>query len=232
MVVRSGLGREQHETTLLGYPGERPTQPELREEWSNEMKIRQSAPAACRECGAPSPTYDTRDVVVRRRGLQTTVPRISGWFCVNPACSEIEFDESTDSMKRWVAAGDDLVLAARERSRAIGTRLREARQRLQLSQIEAAMLAGGGHNAFSRYETGTAPPVAAVTTLFALLASHPELLPEARSYAEQMQDFRQGENEAELPEIPVSRQKGGMHAAIDPTSNRSMFDAADDRGAY
>ena len=191
------------------------------------MSARQPAPDVCRECGSPKPAYDTRDVVIRRRGRQTTVSRISGWFCVNPACAEIEFDESTDSMERWVAAGDELVLAARERSRAIGTRLREARQRLQLSQVEAAVLAGGGHNAFSRYETGAAAPVAAVTTLFALLASHPELLAEARSYAEQVQDFRQGENEAELPETPVSRKKGGMHAGIDPSSNQSMFDAAD-----
>jgi len=194
------------------------------------MNTRQAAPDACRECRTPNPTYDTRDVVVRRRGLQTTVPRISGWFCVNPACSEIEFDESTDSMKRWVAAGDELVLAARERSRAIGARLREARQRLRLSQVEAAVLAGGGHNAFSRYETGAATPVAAVTTLFALLASHPELLPEARSYAEQVQDFRQGESE--LAELPISRQDGGLRAGIDPTNNRSMFDAADAQREY
>ena len=170
--------------------------------------------------------------MVRRRGLQTTVPGISGWFCVNPTCSEIEFDESTDSMERWVTAGDDLVLAARERSRAIGTRLREARQKLQLSQIDAAVLAGGGHNAFSRYENGSATPVAAVTTLFALLENHPELLPEARALAGRLKEFRQGENQAELPQPPVSRKKGGMHAGIDPMSNRSMFDAADDRGAY
>jgi len=87
-------------------------------------------------------------------------------------------------------------------------------------------------SAFSRYENGSATPVAAVTTLFALLENHPELLPEARALAGRLKEFRQGENQAELPQPPVSRKKGGMHAGIDPMSNRSMFDAADDRGAY
>jgi HTH-type transcriptional regulator / antitoxin MqsA len=52
------------------------------------------------------------------------------------------------------------------------------RKRLGLTQKQAAQLAGGGHNAFSRYERGEAQPVAAVVNLFSLLDRHPELLTE------------------------------------------------------
>ena len=58
--------------------------------------------------------------------------------------------------------------------------LARIRKKLGLSQKEAAMIAGGGHNAFSRYERGEAKPVAAVVNLFRLLDRHPELLNELR----------------------------------------------------
>ena len=54
------------------------------------------------------------------------------------------------------------------------------RKKLGLTQKEAAMIAGGGHNAFSRYERGEAKPVAAVVNLFRLLDRHPELLKELK----------------------------------------------------
>lgn len=52
------------------------------------------------------------------------------------------------------------------------------RKKLGLTQQEAARLAGGGKNAFSRYERGQAKPVAAVINLFRLLDRHPDLLRE------------------------------------------------------
>lgn len=60
------------------------------------------------------------------------------------------------------------------------TELARIRKKLGLSQKEAAMIAGGGHNAFSRYERGEARPVAAVVNLFRLLDRHPELLNELK----------------------------------------------------
>jgi HTH-type transcriptional regulator / antitoxin MqsA len=51
-----------------------------------------------------------------------------------------------------------------------------ARQRLGLTQHEAARIAGGGHNAFSRYERGEAHPVLGVVNLFRLLGRYPQLL--------------------------------------------------------
>ena len=47
-------------------------------------------------------------------------------------------------------------------------------------QEEAAEITGGGPNAFSRYERGTAKPLAAVINLFRLLEKHPELLEELK----------------------------------------------------
>lgn len=149
------------------------------------MNTRQAAPEVCRECGAAHPVYDTRDLQIVRRGLKTVVPAVRGWFCAN--CEEIEFDESTDSLHRWAAAGDALVLRDRERARRLGERLRRQRRKLKLTQVDASILAGGGHNAFSRYETGSTLPVAAVTTLFGLLEKHPELVGEARALAQQVQ---------------------------------------------
>ena len=58
--------------------------------------------------------------------------------------------------------------------------LARIRKKLGLSQKEAAKIAGGGHNAFSRYERGEAKPVAAVMNLFRLLDLHPHLLEELK----------------------------------------------------
>jgi HTH-type transcriptional regulator/antitoxin MqsA len=59
--------------------------------------------------------------------------------------------------------------------------LARIRKKLRLTQLEAARLAGGGKNAFSRYERGQAKPVAAVVNLFRLLDRHPELLGELKT---------------------------------------------------
>lgn len=158
------------------------------------MNTEQTAPQVCRACGAKTPAYRTQDVTVSRRGLTAVVPAVSGWFCTN--CGEIEFDEATDSLQRWAAAGDALVIRDRERAQRLGDRLRRQRQSLRLTQIDAAMLAGGGHNAFSRYETGMALPMAAVTTLFSLLEKHPELLEEAQTLAQQAQEEMQSAQNA------------------------------------
>lgn len=59
--------------------------------------------------------------------------------------------------------------------------LARIRKKLGLTQQEAAILAGGGKNAFSRYERGQAKPVAAVINLFRLLDRHPDLLRELKA---------------------------------------------------
>lgn len=129
----------------------------------------------CQACEAGKLHYDTRDVSIARRGLSAVVPHVAGWFCDN--CKEIDFDEATDSGDRFAAAGDQLVLDARKK---VADSLRSARSVLKITQADAALIAGGGHNAFSRYETGAAQPVSGVVILFELMTRHPELLNEVR----------------------------------------------------
>lgn len=133
----------------------------------------------CPVCEEGRLHYDVRDLEITRRGLSTVVPQVAGWFCDH--CEEIDFDETTDSGERFAGAGDRLVLLAREN---VAQSLKEARKTLKMSQADAALIAGGGHNAFSRYETGAAQPVAGVVHLFALLSRHPELLNEVREMSQ------------------------------------------------
>lgn len=113
--------------------------------------------------------FDGETFAVDYAGMATTVEGLSGWRC--GACGEVEFD--ADSARRYAAAGDALVLQERERQ---SKEIRRIRRKLGLSQVAAARLTGGGHNAFSRYERGEATPMPAVVNLFRLLDKHPELL--------------------------------------------------------
>jgi HTH-type transcriptional regulator/antitoxin MqsA len=105
---------------------------------------------------------------IEHAGMTTTVEGLSGWRCA--ACGEVEFE--AESARRYAMAGDELVLRDRRQSKEI----RRIRRKLGLSQVAAARLTGGGHNAFSRYERGEATPLPAVINLFRLLDKHPELL--------------------------------------------------------
>lgn len=125
----------------------------------------------CMACDAAAGMIAFREesMDIEHRGQRTRVDGLSGLRC--PSCGEVEF--SAESAARYAAAGDALVIAAR---RATGEELRRIRKKLQLKQSEAALLTGGGHNAFSRYETGAVEPSQAVINLFRLLEKHPEEL--------------------------------------------------------
>ena len=113
--------------------------------------------------------FEGETFTIEHAGMTATVEGLSGWRC--GACGEVEFD--ADSARRYAAAGDELVLADRARQ---SKEIRRIRRKLGLSQVAAARLTGGGHNAFSRYERGEAAPLPAVINLFRLLDKHPELL--------------------------------------------------------
>lgn len=126
----------------------------------------------CGECGAAAPLrFKGETFPITHAGATVEVEGLAGWRCA--ACGEVEFD--ADSARRYAAAGDDLVLRARDAERA---EIRRIRRKLGLSQAMAARLTGGGHNAFSRYERGEVAPMPAVVNLFRLLDRHPELLKE------------------------------------------------------
>jgi len=125
---------------------------------------------SCGSCGTARATRFVGQTLRRSHaGLTATVQGLSGWRCA--ACNEVEFDAA--SARKYAAAGDQLVLRAREKDR---VEIRRIRRKLGLSQATAARLTGGGHNAFSRYERGEAVPLPAVLNLFKLLDKHPDLL--------------------------------------------------------
>ena len=128
---------------------------------------------ACFDCGsgADLTRFDGESFDLEHAGRTVTVDGLSGWRC--GACDEVEFDGPSASA--YAAAGDELVL---ENRRLQSQEIRRIRRKLGLSQVEAARLTGGGHNAFSRYERGEAAPLPAVINLFRLLDRHPELLNE------------------------------------------------------
>ncbi len=95
-----------------------------------------------------------------------------GAFCAHCSDGFVEFDPIEEAA--WLAFRDQVDAAE-------VADLARIRKKLKLSQLEAARLAGGGKNAFSRYERGQARPVAAVINLFRLLDVHPELLSELRT---------------------------------------------------
>ncbi len=113
--------------------------------------------------------FDDETFTIEHAGMTTIVEGLSGWRC--ETCGEVEFD--AESARRYAAAGDELVLRNRERQ---SKEIRRIRRKLGLSQVAAARLTGGGHNAFSRYERGETAPLPAVINLFRLLDKHPELL--------------------------------------------------------
>jgi HTH-type transcriptional regulator / antitoxin MqsA len=107
--------------------------------------------------------------VIEHAGMKASVEGLAGWRC--GSCGEVEFDP--ESARRYAAAGDELVLAEPARQ---SKEIRRIRRKLGLSQMAAARLRGGGHNAFSRYERGEVAPMPAIMNLFRLLNQYPELL--------------------------------------------------------
>ncbi len=127
----------------------------------------------CCDAGGEMVPFANETHQVSYRNLQAEVTGLSGFRC--SACDEIEYDQ--ESAERYAAAGDALVLASRK---AAGEELRRIRKKLKLNQTEASELTGGGHNAFSRYETGRVIPTPAVVNLFRLLDRHPEAIEELK----------------------------------------------------
>ncbi len=94
---------------------------------------------------------------------------MQGAFCSD--CDDGFLVINAEEEAAWVQFRDQIDAAE-------AAELARIRKKLKLTQSQAAQIAGGGKNAFSRYERGQAKPVAAVMNLFKLLDRHPELLRE------------------------------------------------------
>ena len=115
--------------------------------------------------------HTVRDVPYIYKGHHTVIPRVKGWHCSH--CGEVEFDAG-----EGVRFAEAIKQVAREIDARESAELVRIRKKLKLTQQEAALLTGGGRNAFSRYERGKAKPMQSVTNLFKLLDNHPALLDE------------------------------------------------------
>jgi HTH-type transcriptional regulator / antitoxin MqsA len=125
----------------------------------------------CLNCEQADMVRRKKNAVIEYRGHRATVRELDGWHC--PACGEIEF--AGKEGERYAQALEKLRIKVDAEEAA---ELARIRKKLGLSQRRAAEIAGGGVNAFSRYENGKARPVAAVVNLFRLLDKHPELMDE------------------------------------------------------
>jgi HTH-type transcriptional regulator/antitoxin MqsA len=124
----------------------------------------------CHLCGSGT-LHDGVKEIAQEYKRQVYQSQSRGAFCDHCADGFVEFDPSEEAA--WLAFRDQVDAAET-------SDLARIRKKLKLTQSEAAQLAGGGKNAFSRYEHGQAKPVAAVINLFRLLDHHPELLIELR----------------------------------------------------
>lgn len=125
----------------------------------------------CLSCEQGDMVRGKKDAAIEYRGHRAIIRAVDGWHC--PACGELEF--AGNEGKRYSEALEKLRLKVDAEEAA---ELARIRKKLKLSQRRAAAIAGGGVNAFSRYENGKARPVAAVINLFRLLDKHPELIDE------------------------------------------------------
>jgi len=125
----------------------------------------------CLNCEEKKMVHTVRDVPYTYKNNHTVIPKIKGWHCSN--CREVEFDAG-----EGVRFAEAIKEFAKEVDTKEATELARIRKKLKLTQQQAALLTGGGPNAFSRYELGKAKPLQAVTNLFKLLDNHPDLLDE------------------------------------------------------
>jgi HTH-type transcriptional regulator/antitoxin MqsA len=124
----------------------------------------------CPICGEGTLHDQTRKQQIEYRGKRYEYTE-QGAFCDH--CADGFADHDAREEAAWLAFRDQT--DAEE-----AAALAQIRKKLKLTQKEAAILTGGGKNAFSRYERGEARPLPAVVNLFKLLDKHPELLEEIR----------------------------------------------------
>jgi HTH-type transcriptional regulator / antitoxin MqsA len=125
----------------------------------------------CLNCEQKEMMHTVRDVPYTYKGHHTVIPRVKGWHCSH--CGEVEFDAG-----EGIRFAEAIKQVAGEINARESAELVRIRKKLKLTQQEAALLTGGGQNAFSRYERGKAKPMQSVTNLFKLLDNHPALLNE------------------------------------------------------
>jgi HTH-type transcriptional regulator / antitoxin MqsA len=130
----------------------------------------------CPSCGAAELVRDTRDMAYTYKGEATTIPAVTGDYCL--ACGEAVLDmaESTRTSAAMLEFNKQVNASIVDPAF-----IASVRKKLHLDQQEAAEIFGGGVNAFSRYENGRTRPPLALVKLLKVLDRHPDLLDEVRA---------------------------------------------------
>lgn len=128
---------------------------------------------SCLSCGHGEMVHGVHDVPYEYKGYHSVITAVHGWHCQE--CREIEFDAG-----EGIRFAETINEIAKTVDAQRAAELARIRKKLKLTQQEAALLTGGGPNAFSRYERGKAQPLPAVINLFKLLDRHPDLLGEIK----------------------------------------------------
>ena len=129
----------------------------------------------CPHCEQPTLVKVRRDMPYTYKGEKTVLSDVTGEWC--PACGKamLDIDESARIVRDMTAFNKKVnseLYSAKE--------IAAVRERLRLTQQEAAAIFGGGVNAFSRYENGKTKPPLALVKLLRLLDKYPDLLDELR----------------------------------------------------
>ena len=130
----------------------------------------------CPICGGAELVHDTRNIPYTYNGETTTIEAVTGDFC--PVCDESILD---------LAESDRVMTAMKDFSQQVNSSIVDpsfistVRKKLELDQRQAAVIFGGGANAFSRYENGRTKPPLALVQLFTILDRHPELIVELKA---------------------------------------------------
>jgi HTH-type transcriptional regulator/antitoxin MqsA len=129
----------------------------------------------CPVCGVRAITHAFRNLPYTYKRRETIIESVEADWC--DACGEsLTGPGETDRVMKAMRAFQQQVNAERVSPDFVRT----VRSKLGLDQREAAMIFGGGVNAFSRYETGKTHPPVAMVKLLKLLDKHPELFSEVR----------------------------------------------------
>jgi HTH-type transcriptional regulator / antitoxin MqsA len=134
----------------------------------------------CFSCGRPDGMlrFSGRSETMEVKGLLRRIDNLAGWEC--EACGEVILDPQ--DAERYSNLCDEIVHSFRQM---IGTEMKRIRRKLHLSQKDTVqLLAGGGHNAVSRYERGEVLPPKSLVVLMRLLDRHPHLLVDAKVLSE------------------------------------------------
>lgn len=117
---------------------------------------------------------DERKITLSYRGFEDTV-MLPGWYCSECGESVHNGEEMkiSDRVLRELKAKASGVFPPET--------IRAIRTRLNLSQVRASELIGGGPRSFQKYESGEVAPSQAICRMLYLLTKHPEMVQELQA---------------------------------------------------